>query len=298
VSGWVPMPAATWAIVAESLPLPWADEAAAFDLRWQHDQTGGVQSRSKLAARWGWTPDEVRTLLRHPERWWDPMKGPAPTCRDELTQRPPGLTRRDPTVPRREQSNAENIAALTSADPTTPRADPTTPHARELDPPSPAPPPSPGEEQHVGLATDEPTVLDGPSLAYLQAAVYFGEVVHRQIGRRPSKGPDRSSKVGQRLYAAVKKDPEAVLDAMKFAAESQIDRAVKLREYAGLTVETVLRHVEEYAELWRQYGDRPPPTARGSPAMNGRRFGHAGDGVLEEMWRERNQAREVYDGDG
>lgn len=152
------------------------------------------------------------------------------------------------------------------------------------------------EEQHVGLTTDEPTVLDGPSLAYLQAAAYFGEVVHRQIGRRPSKGPARSSKAGKRLYAECKRDPERVLDALRFAGESQIERAVKLREYAGLTVETVLRHLDEYAELWRAHGDRPPP-ARGPP-LNGRRMGHAGDGVLEAMWAERNPPRDVYDGDG
>lgn len=52
------------------------------------------------------------------------------------------------------------------------------------------------------------------------------------------------------------------------------------------------------ARRWKATGDLPPPpAARGSP-VNGRRMGHAGDGVLEAMWRERNPPSEVYDGDG
>ena len=96
--------------------------------------------------------------------------------------------------------------------------------------------------------------------------------------------------------AECRRDPDLVLDAFRFVGESRIRRAEDLRAYEGLTVETILRHLPEYAELWRIHGDRASSApARASP--NGHRFGHAGDGVLEEMWREHNPSSEVYSGE-
>ena len=117
----------------------------------------------------------------------------------------------------------------------------------------PAPPVTPLE--------DAPTEPD----RYDEAALYFGEIVHRAIGRRPSKGPERRSKLGQKLLREVKRDADGVLDAMRYVAEGRGDKAAYLRSYDGLTVETVTRHVEEYAELWRAeqepgWRPRPPPT--------------------------------------
>lgn len=136
VSGWVPMPADVWPLVAERYPTPWEDEVAAFDLRWHADR-GALPSRRTLATRWGWTSDEVRTLLRHPERWWDPKKGPPPASRNELTQRRQGLTQPDPALPGRGPVNATNGDAVTQPDPASPGADPPVP--QRVDPPSPTP---------------------------------------------------------------------------------------------------------------------------------------------------------------
>lgn len=99
-------------------------------------------------------------------------------------------------------------------------------------------------------------------------------MVHRQISRRPSHGPDRKTKTGEKLDRAVKRDAELVLDAMRYVAEGQGERAVFLRtEYAkNITVETVLRHADEYAELWRAEQDpehRPPTPGQAGLAKRG-----------------------------
>ncbi len=137
----------------------------------------------------------------------------------------------------------------------------------------------------VLLPTAEEPTVDPVDEAYLQASTYWGEVVHRQIGRRPSHGPKRDTKAGRALLVAVRKDPELVLDAMRFVAESQTERAEKLRTYDGLTVETVLRHLDEYAELWRAHGDRPTarPQERAGPTAPRRGQSTAGDGVLQGL---------------
>lgn len=322
VSGWVPVQADWWRATAEALPRPWKDETACIDLRWWVDQDGKVPSRRVLADRWGWSDGRVRGLLRTPARWWDPKRGEIPQL---ASPRPPdpACTSPDPAGPSRTQPDTGEPGEYRPPDPAGPslhQAGPSAHHTR-VDPPSPSPSPSPGDKEQLSvgppgapvglepeddlpvLTEEHPTVFDMASMAYLQAATYFGEIVHRAIGRRPSKGPERSSKVGQRLYRECRKDQEKVLDALRFAGESQIDRAVKLREYDGLTVETVLRHLDEYAELWRIHADRPSGTARAPPKTNGHRHrhGHAGDGVLEALmdreFRKREDGGDIWQAD-
>lgn len=264
------MPSELWPGIAAALPRPFGEDAARFDLRWHADQ-GSLPSRRQLAARWGWTEGEVRTLLRRPDRWWDPMKGPAPTSREELTQGRPGVTQGRPDLTQREQENAANQDELTHPDPGTTRADPTT-ATRALISPSHSPSPPQEEEQcrrssQLTLVPDEPSSLKADR--YDEAARYFGEVVHRQLRRRTSHGPDRKSKLGQALLKAVRADADLVLDAMRFVAESDSQRATFLREkYASaLTITTILRHAEEYAELWR--AEQDPRTEKVLPFVPG-----------------------------
>lgn len=107
-----------------------------------------------------------------------------------------------------------------------------------------------------------------------EAARFWASDVQLALGRRPSKATGRSTQVGQKLLRAVRKDADLVLDAMRFVAHSQSDRALFLRgERADgdgraftLTLVTVLRHLDEYAELWRAEqggGTRLKPRARG-----------------------------------
>ena len=63
------MPVGVWPTVVQHLPLPWSDEQVRFDLLWLVSGDGNLPSRRELATRWGWTEGQVRTLLRHPERW-------------------------------------------------------------------------------------------------------------------------------------------------------------------------------------------------------------------------------------
>jgi hypothetical protein len=98
-------------------------------------------------------------------------------------------------------------------------------------------------------------------------AGYFGGAVPRAIGRRESKGPERGSNLGQKLLRAVRADADLVLDAMRLVAEGAGSKADFLRGYDGLSVATVLAHVDEYAELWRaQRGTGPP--ARAAPVYH------------------------------
>lgn len=94
------------------------------------------------------------------------------------------------------------------------------------------------------------------------------------LGRKPGKPTGKATQVGQKLVRALKKDADSVLDAMRFVAHSHSDRAVFLRgerpdsegRTFDLTLMTVLRHVDEYAELWRGEqagGARLRPRARG-----------------------------------
>jgi hypothetical protein len=81
---------------------------------------------------------------------------------------------------------------------------------------------------------------------------------------------------------AVRNDAEAVLDALRFVAWSQHSRALHFRA-ERYDLDTVLRHVEAYSGLWREFGDKPlggtQERRTGGPAPPS-----AGDGVLDRLW--------------
>jgi hypothetical protein len=309
LSGWFTTPAAGWPVTLERLQRlgePLTESEAITDLRWHVDQRVPLPGRRELRKRWGgWSERAIRDLLADTCRWWDATKGLPPQSRGELEARVPVVQRRlippashsAPTgVPQRSHPGTVKADESGASDPTAlppaSHVDPTGVHARAQIHPAPSPTPSPGKPVGPGIE-DAPTEISNPLLeAYERAATYWGEIVLRQIGRRPTKGPSRSSKLGGKLLAAIRRDENQVMDALRFVAESQTDRAQKLRTYDGLTVETVLRHVEEYAELWRAHEDRP--TAGPSPPRRGQST--AGDGVLAEVRRRLREEAEHGDG--
>ncbi|MEN0066157.1 MAG: hypothetical protein AAGA48_28710 [Myxococcota bacterium] len=97
--------------------------------------------------------------------------------------------------------------------------------------------------------------------AWRSAATYWSETVNRSMGKRPGRIVDRQSKVGKRLWRELGKglqgQPGAakVMAAFRFVAESEHTRAQFVRQQR-YTMETALRHVEDYAQLW--WDDHPP----------------------------------------
>jgi hypothetical protein len=246
VSGWVPMPADGWAETAELLTSsgrPWPAQAVITDLRWHVDQGRAIPGRPTLRARWHWSDWAVRTMLADEATWRDPLRGSPPA---DLQHTPARLQR----PPASQRTEAVNQADSASVPPTAASGPPASLHTRG-DPPSPPPPPSPEDGR---LSADR----------YDEVAGYFGGAVHRAIGRRESKGPERGSKLGQKLLRAVRADADLVLDAMRLVAEGAGSKADFLRGYDGLSVATVLAHVDEYAELWRAQRS-PAVQATGPP---------------------------------
>lgn len=74
-------------------------------------------------------------------------------------------------------------------------------------------------------------------------------------------GPRRASKTGIALGKALKADAELVLDAMRMIAEGASKRRDFLIERGGdTTITTLLRHAEEYAEIWRSERPKAHPS--------------------------------------
>ncbi len=151
--------------------------------------------------------------------------------------------------------------------------------------------PAPPEPTLVGPPA--PPKIDPHREAWHTAALFWGSQVLPACGRKPSSGPESPSKgIGSKLMTAVRRDPDAVLDALRFMAWSQHDRAEFIRS-KRYDLDTVLRHVDTYAGLWREFGDRPvsePQRRTGGPAPPS-----AGDGVLDRLWameQERKRAEE------
>lgn len=258
MSGWVPFDCDGWPEVAALLTAtgqPWPRAAAIYDLRWHADRSD-MRGRPYFKSRWNWS--DFRTQQLHGSaQWLDPIRQQRTTSGPPAGQQPANSR---PTAD--ERVKADSTAETTSAPPARQQSTTSGPpadHQASLPirarPPSPSPsqPPSQGEETSAG----EPP--ERPPDRFPEVARYFGETVHRAIGRRPSQGPDRKSKPGQKLLRLVKQDADLVLDAFRFVAESESDRARFLRgevedrqgKVFVLTLETVLRHVDEYAELYR-----------------------------------------------
>lgn len=86
--------------------------------------------------------------------------------------------------------------------------------------------------------------------SFHRVAGFWSTDVARAVGR-PLRAPSRSSAVGQKLLTKLKNlGEDVVLDAMRLYAHGG-DRGEFLRE-RKTTLETVVRHAEEYAELWRE----------------------------------------------
>lgn len=261
----IPQPPEVWAVVVGMMQpgIRWQDEAALYDLRWWWDQKGGkLPSRRDLSDRWNWSPDEVRTLLRHPERWMDPRKGataPVPARASD-----PAVPRRDPARPKSAQPPTSGPLLFDASDPARPsltQPDPATPPFVD---------PQPQPQPQIGQTSTDAD--DGPRLdPFDQAARYWAIDVAARLGRRPGKPTQRSTKIGRQLLAAVQRDPEELMDAMRLIALGDGGRARFLRGEESptggrpfeLTLTTVLRHAAEYAEIYRSERDVPKPLRRG-----------------------------------
>ena len=61
------------------------------------------------------------------------------------------------------------------------------------------------------------------------------------------------------LRRAVAQDASAVLDALRCVAWSQQPEAVACRDYPDrISLELIIGYKQQYAEIWRKYGRRPP----------------------------------------
>jgi hypothetical protein len=98
VSGWVPMDADAWPVVANALPRPWPREAILYDLRWWADRVRMGRARRPgrpaLRERWGVSDWAAKQLLKAEAEWADPSKPPA--NRQPTASRPPA--NRQPTA--------------------------------------------------------------------------------------------------------------------------------------------------------------------------------------------------------
>lgn len=258
--GWVPQEPALWPLVVAMLEggtEPWPREFCVYDLRWTFDQKGCVPSRRAVMARWRVTEKVARRLLADVAEWWDPKKGEPPQGRGSQqgpsegparAQQGPKRNGRTETidekgpseVPRRAHEGPNKVHR---------RGDP-QPHSQpqpQTDV-SPAPPAlalvRPADEDEQPTEPDTPAEPD----AFTLAAEYAGQVLNPAVGRGLSHGPGRRSSLGQKLLREVKRDAARVMSAMRFVVESPHDRAEFLRS-KGLGLETVLRHLNEYAEL-------------------------------------------------
>ena len=87
MSGFVPMQASWWETIRETLPKPWPMEAAAMDLRWHLDRATArdgwapirFPGRPSLAADWGWSDWDARTLMRNEGLWKDALASAVPS---------------------------------------------------------------------------------------------------------------------------------------------------------------------------------------------------------------------------
>jgi hypothetical protein len=305
VSGWVAIPQA--AIVAAGRE----GRSAVLDLYDQADRSGyapRLYTEQRLAEEWGVTRDRVRHLLRALE-----VAGCIEVEKSAPGARVASVLRVLPVVGNQGRNQGRNQTDNQTSGRETPTMEQRQPEpqpgmqpgmqpscaeeSRASDRPDQTRPDQTREEQH----TVGPPALAPTPDRYDEVALFFGEVVHRQLGRRPSKGPARASKLGQRLLSAVRKDADLVLDAMRFVAHSETSRAQFLRgERAdATTIETILRHVDEYAEGWREYGDQSIARIRAGPAQAPRSAAGGtstvGDGVLQRLWDRVKEAEDGYE---
>lgn len=162
MSGFVPMQASWWETIRETLPKPWPMEAAAMDLRWHLDRATArdgwapirFPGRPSLAADWGWSDWDARTLMRNEGLWKDALASAVPS-----NAPPARLQRASSGPPAATTANADNPRNPSNAPPTRlqrassnpPRAlysSPITPHpegegerGRDPDPAPASPPP-------------------------------------------------------------------------------------------------------------------------------------------------------------
>jgi hypothetical protein len=327
VSGFIPTPADGWPLIAEMLTASgqrWPESAAITDLRFYADAAAfrlgvsklrteqvtdadreairaALPGRPALVKRWGWSDWAVKQLRAAPELWWDsarwgaqrPTASAPPAGRQPTTSAPPA------EVP----VNAEDSDGSASPPPALRQPTASPPPSRAV-PCTTNPPTTHHKEDSVPAPPVQPTLVGPPAPpkvdphreAWHTAALFWGSQVLPACGRKPSSGPESPSKgIGSKLMTAVRNDADAVLDALRFVAWSQHSRALHFRG-ERYDLDTVLRHVEAYSGLWREFGDNP------AGGTQQRRFGgpappSAGDGALDRLWA-KEQARKLAEDGG
>jgi hypothetical protein len=260
VSGWIPAPADGWEETAEILIASerrWPQQAVITDMRWMVDQGLTVPGRPSLVRRWRWEDWEVRKFLADEDLWRDPIRPREPVRRKGTRRKSTSSHQLSPAATSSHQPDNGPKPAIETVppDPTSFHQNPPEPLHTRGDPPSPPPSPPPAGQTSVEPKPDR----------FTEAALFWGQVVHLATGRRPSQGPDRKSKLGQKLVRAVKADADLVLDGMRWVVESP-DAAFHRGEVASsdgrfyrLDLEAFLRHHEKYATNYRDALPVEPP---------------------------------------
>lgn len=315
MSGFIPTPADGWPLIAEMLTASgqrWPESAAITDLRWYADAAAfrlgvsklraeqvtdadreairaALPGRPALVKRWGWSDWAVKQLRAAPDLWWDsarwgaqrPAASAPPAHRQPTTSAPPA----------EEPLNAEDSDGSASPPPAHRQLAASQPPSRAV-PCTTNPPTTHHKEDSVPAPPVQPTLpgtpppvpkVDPHREAWHTAALFWGQVVLPACGRKPSSGFATPSKgAGAKLMTAVRNDAEQVLDALRFVAWSQHGRADHFRTQR-FEIGTVFKHAEDYANLWREFGDKPlggtQQRRTGGPAPPS-----AGDGVLDRLW--------------
>jgi hypothetical protein len=298
------MPADGWRDVAALLTstgAPWPESAVVFDLRWHVDQSLALPGRPALVQRWHWTDRQVRALLADTARWWDPIRGEAPTDRLELSshrhpgRRPAPVQLVSSSRPAPVQLDAESSASERAERPAPvqlPSSSRPAPVHTRGDPPSHSPPHSHGdsvtEESRARPREGSPPRSVDPLLVAELMALQLDEEPQTQETLQPPE-VDRLAIV-RALLRGTPPDTLRVLWAWSGLAggEAEACRRGGWRRWSSLLSGDRGPLRIDMALAWDRAG-RP----RAGPAQPRRGGATSGDGVLEEVARRLAARREV-----
>lgn len=304
MNGWIPFDAEGWEETVELLQAsgkPWPRAAVYFDLRWHVDQQQTLPGRPELKKRWGWKVEEhVKRLLAHPELWWDPTKGAAPTSRKELEQYCPVRKRVPQVAPGRNQ-DAPGGSRSDTGEPDESSGNhqdapggPSTLQVTSIARSSPHPTPSPPPPQ--SNAREAP--LEVPVLAIEQAR---DELLQLQAQQEPDLPPEErdGAALVRALFSGSTVEQLRTLWAWSGCSDDPDVAGCsrgRWRRWSSLLRPPLGAQRLAKALAWQQAGCPAPARAAGPPARaSPPRAGRAGDGVLEAMMRKRLALDEVID---
>ena len=265
ITGWDPMVAEWWPVIAEGLALPWARESVLMDLRWwaARARVDGMTrpGRPTLAKRWGWTDYAVKDALRSENEWGDDRFSPAE--RQPSASRAPAERQREnvETSVLVDEPPAERqpSASAPPEDRPTRVGSQTTDHrpqdTGETETRAPEVAPSPKPKRSASVAPEVAAVWS----VYREEQAAIGS----KRGESPPKGWGVAARVADPTIGA-----DGMIAVIRWAHRSPHDRAKHLRD-GGYLGDTLFRESKapEYLPLalaWRDgTGPQPKPTGPG-----------------------------------